>query len=35
MTGDTLVFDIPTAKRFDVHLARYCKYNNIPVLYAL
>ena len=31
VTQDTLVFDIPTAKQFELHLARYCKYNNIPV----
>ena len=31
VTRGTLVFDIPTAKQFEQHLARYCKYNNIPV----
>ena len=28
---DALVFDIPTAKRFELHLARYCTHNGIPV----
>ena len=31
VTRGTLVFDIPTAKQFEQHLARYCEYNNIPV----
>ena len=31
VTRDTLVFDIPTAKRFELHLARYCTHNGIPV----
>lgn len=28
---DAFVFDIPTAKRFELHLARYCTHNGIPV----
>lgn len=31
VTRGTLVFDIPTAKQFEQHLARYCEYNNISV----